>query len=137
MPIPVYKRKVQSSPTSDTILKTIPIALAGAQTVGTRKAGFVAQEAGTFQSCKFTVGTAPTGATLIGDVKKNGVTMYTTTTRRPTVAISGTVSAETATADIQSFAKGDVITFDIIQVGSTVAGADLIGSISYVAKDWS
>lgn len=137
MPIPVYKRKVQSSPTSDTILKTIPLAIAGTLTTGQRKLGFVAQEAGTFQSCKFTVGTAPTGANIVGDVKKNGVTMYTTTTRRPTIAISGTVSAETATADIQSFTKGDVITFSLETVGSTVAGADLIGSISYVAKDWS
>lgn len=75
------------------------------------------------------VGTAPTGAALIVDVKKNGTTIFTTTANRPTVAISGfsspTTGAGSGVPDVTNFAAGDVLEVDVTQVGSTVAGSDL------------
>jgi hypothetical protein len=71
------------------------------------------------------VGTAPTGANLIIDVKKNGATIYTTSANRPTVVAGANSGGPGATPDATSLAAGDYITVDIAQVGSTVAGSDL------------
>lgn len=71
-----------------------------------------------------TVNTAPTGASLIVDVNKNGTTLFTTQASRPTIAASAFVSSTTA-PDVTTVAAGDYITVDVDQVGSTVAGSDL------------
>lgn len=78
----------------------------------------------TWVSGRAGVGTAPTGASVILDVKKNGSTIYTTSGNRPTIAISGFTQASTA-PDITTFSAGDYITVDVAQVGSTIVGADL------------
>jgi hypothetical protein len=78
----------------------------------------------TIVAVRASVGTAPTGSSIICDVKKNGTTIYTTSGNRPTIA----ASSNTATAnspDITSVAAGDYLTVDIDQIGSTAAGADL------------
>lgn len=75
------------------------------------------------------VGTAPTGATLIVDVNKNGTTIFTTQGNRPTVAISGNTSGKVTNMDVTSLADGDYLTVDIDQIGSTVAGSDLTVTI--------
>jgi hypothetical protein len=82
---------------------------------------------GTFQiqTVAAMVNTAPTGASLIVDVNKNGSTIYGTQGNRPTIAASGTsatVGAHTAT----TVTDGDYISVDIDQVGSTVPGSDLV-----------
>lgn len=69
--------------------------------------------------------TAPTGATIIADVNKNGTTVFTTQGNRPTVAISGNGGGISATPDVTSLADGDYLTVDIDQVGSTVAGSNV------------
>jgi len=69
--------------------------------------------------------TAPTGADIIVDVNKNGTTIFTTQTNRPTIAASAT-SGTSGTPDVTSVADGDYLTFDIDQVGSTIPGADLL-----------
>jgi hypothetical protein len=71
------------------------------------------------------VGTAPTGASLIVDVNKNGTTIFTTQANRPTIAIS-TNFDESGAPDVTTWADGDYITFDVDQIGSTVAGSDLV-----------
>lgn len=76
------------------------------------------------ESIRAVVNTAPTGASLICDVNKNGTTVYTTQGNRPTIAISGTTSTNTA-PDVTTFAAGDLLSIDVDQVGSSVAGADL------------
>jgi hypothetical protein len=76
------------------------------------------------RAVRATVGTAPTGSSIIVDVKKNGTTMYTTTGNRPTIAVSTTTTAATL-PDVTFLSPGDYMTVDIAQVGSTVAGADL------------
>lgn len=71
------------------------------------------------------VETAPTGADLIIDVNKNGTTIFTTQSGRPTIAASAN-SDTSDTPDVTSVANGDYLTFDIDQVGSTIPGSDLL-----------
>lgn len=71
------------------------------------------------------VGVAPTGAALIVDVNKNNVTLFTTQSARPTVAISGFLATTTAPA-ITTFVDGDYISIDVDQIGSTIAGSELV-----------
>jgi len=71
------------------------------------------------------VDTAPTGASLIIDVNKDGSTIFSTQSGRPTIA-AGEHSGTSGTPDTTSVANGSYLTFDIDQVGSTVAGADLL-----------
>lgn len=69
-------------------------------------------------------GTAPVGAAIICDINKNGVSIFTTQSHRPTIASGQTVGSTTA-PDIMTFSAGDRITIDIDQVGSTSPGAGL------------
>ena len=78
------------------------------------------------------VKTAPTGATLIIDVNKNGTTIFTDQSLRPTIAISGT-TATSGTPDVTTFAKDDQITIDVDQIGSTLTGEDLTVQVRGIA----
>lgn len=72
------------------------------------------------------VGTAPTGASIIIDVLKNGTTVYTTTANRPSIAASANSSVlPVVTPDVVNTVTGDYLTVNIFQVGSTIAGSDL------------
>lgn len=84
----------------------------------------------TITGVRLTVGTAPTGANLIVDVLKNGSTIFTTSTNRPTISAGGNSGGPGNTPDVSSVAAGDYLTINIDQVGSTVAGADLVVSIT-------
>lgn len=83
----------------------------------------------TFISARASVGTAPTGSTLIVDVHKDGTTIFTTQSGRPTIAISGFTNKSTA-MDVTTIANGSYLTVDIDQPGSTIAGADLTVQIT-------
>lgn len=78
------------------------------------------------------VNTAPTGASLILDANKNGTTIFTTQANRPTVAASANTVAEVTNMDVTDFAAGDRLSVDVDQVGSTVAGADLVVTVRFV-----
>lgn len=78
----------------------------------------------TIASCRATAVTAPTGATLIVDVNKDGTTIYTTQGNRPAIAISGNTIKST-NPDVTTIADGSYLTVNVDQVGSTVAGSDL------------
>lgn len=79
---------------------------------------------GTIAQVRASVGTAPTGASLIVDVNRNGTTIYGTQANRPTIAASGNTATGGAASN-GTFSAGDYLTVDVDQVGSTVAGADL------------
>lgn len=66
---------------------------------------------------------APTGASLIVDINKNGTTIFTTQGNRPQIAAGGYYD-ESGTPDITSFAKGDRMSVDIDQIGSTNPGGN-------------
>lgn len=135
--MPVYKRKVQRrNEGGHSILKTVTLISSGAQTLTTdNHLKFVMPENGVYVGAVAHLGTVNTGATFIVDVNKDGTTLYTTQTRRPIIAISAATktSTETATADITGLPKGSVISVDIDQIGSTVAGSDLTVSVSYLS----
>jgi len=76
------------------------------------------------------VNTAPTGASIICDVHKNGVTIFTTQSTRPTIAAATFASAE-AIPQVTAIGIGEYLTLDIDQVGSTIAGADLVGVVHW------
>lgn len=83
----------------------------------------------TIVGTRLAVGTAPTGASLIIDVNKNGTTIYTTQANRPTIAAAANAGGPGATPDVTTLAAGDYLTVDIDQIGSSVAGADLTVSV--------
>jgi hypothetical protein len=68
--------------------------------------------------------TAPTGASVIIDINKNGTTIYGTQSNRPTIAASSN-NATVGAHDATTVTDGDWLTMDIDQVGSTIAGANL------------
>jgi len=94
------------------------------------KAAVRMPHAGTIRSVTTAVTTAPTGTTLICDVNVAGTTIFTTQANRPTIAISG-FSDNSADIAAGTFAAGDVISVDVDQVGSSVAGANLSVLVTY------
>jgi hypothetical protein len=78
----------------------------------------------TLESYTLACGTAPTGAAIILDVNKNGVSLFTTQANRPTIP-AGSLNGTVTMPNITTFVAGDKITVDIDQVGSSVAGANL------------
>lgn len=79
----------------------------------------------------FTAGTAPTGASLIIDVNKNGTTIFTTQANRPTIAAGSNQTSQAFVPDITSVSTNDYLTVDIDQIGSTVSGSDLVVLITF------
>ena len=75
-------------------------------------------------SARASVGSAPTGSSIIVDVLKNGSTIFTTTSNRPTIAATGNTGLSGA-PDVTTIANGEYLTINIAQVGSTTPGADL------------
>lgn len=75
------------------------------------------------------VGTAPSGASVVIDVNKNGTTIFSTQGNRPTIAIGANAGGPGTAPDISTIVAGDYLTVDIDQVGSTVTGSDLVVSI--------
>lgn len=88
------------------------------------------EQASTILSCRASVGTPPTGASIKVDVNKNGTTIFTTQANRPTIAISGNTSGAVTNMNTNTLAAGDYLTVDVDQVGSTVAGADLTVTVT-------
>ena len=85
-----------------------------------------------FDGARIYLLTAPTDADFIIDVHKNGTTMYTTQANRPTVAATENDSGDRVAPDVIAIAAGDIITVDVDQVGSTVAGSDLAITLVFV-----
>ncbi len=74
--------------------------------------------------------TAPTGSAIICDVHKNGVTIFTTQSNRPQIA-AGTNTGQSTSIDVSTWAADEYITAHIDQIGSTIAGKDLVLHIVY------
>lgn len=79
----------------------------------------------TIHSVRASVGTAPTGSSIIVDVNVNGATIFTTQANRPTITDSGFTSGKLTNMDVTTVASGSYLTIDIDQIGSTIAGSDL------------
>lgn len=85
----------------------------------------------TISKVALAVGTAPTGAALIVDILKGGVTIFTNPANRPQIA-AGATAGETTTIDIPAWNANEYLTVTVAQIGSTIPGADL--SVSIVAS---
>lgn len=79
------------------------------------------------------VGTAPTGAAILIDVNKNGTTIFTTGpgTNRPNIAVSTFFDVSGAPDVTSLLGDTDYLTVDIDQIGSTIAGSDLVVQVRY------
>ena len=107
------------------VYTTLTMGVSGTLTTGTNKAlEILAPCALTIVKVKVVVKTAPTGSSIIIDVNKDGTTIFTTQGNRPEIAIDGK-EADSGTPDVTSLSEGDNVTFDIDQVGSGTAGAEL------------
>ena len=94
---------------------------------GTNKAVFQMPYAFTITDIRATVGTAPTGSTLVVDINKSGSSILTT---KLSIDVSENTSTSVATAHViasgdTTFADGAIVAFDIDQIGSSTAGAGL------------
>ena len=101
-------------------LSTFVITKIAANSVAAGKAIFRVPFACKIKAISIAVDIAPTGASAIFDIHKNGTTLFTTQANRPTVAAAA-VSASVALPDVTTLAAGDVLTIDCDQVGSSVA----------------
>jgi hypothetical protein len=97
--------------------------------VGTGAQRFYAPYPCTIVQVRINVVTAPTGASLIVDVNKNGTTIFGTQSARPTIPAAA-VTAVSGTPTVATLAAGDYLTIDIDQVGSTVAGGYLTATVT-------
>ncbi|MGH3372475.1 MAG: hypothetical protein ACRDPR_21015, partial [Nocardioidaceae bacterium] len=84
----------------------------------------------TITGVRANVGTAPVGASILVDVNKNGVTIFSTQSNRPTIPAAGTTDDADA-IDLPAVSAGQFLTVDIDQVGSTTPGSDLTVTILY------
>lgn len=107
------------------IQEVFPMSRPGALTVAAGQARLYLSGGYTLVDYRVSVGTAPTGASLIVDINKNGTTLFTTQANRPTITATNRLASTTA-PDVTTFAAGDYITIDVDQIGSTVAGSDLV-----------
>jgi hypothetical protein len=80
--------------------------------------------AGTIKEVHASVKTAPTGASIIVDINKNGSTIWATQSNRVTIAATEYVATQ-STFDTTALVNGDYLTIDLDQVGSTIAGAKI------------
>lgn len=124
----VAKATLSSALSLEATARTLSYSEGGILTpiVGTMRLYNDTAAAWTIQGVRASAGTAPTGASIIVDVNVNGTTIFTTQGNRPTIAIGGNTSGKVTNMDTTSVAVGNYLTVDIDQVGSTVAGSDLV-----------
>lgn len=76
------------------------------------------------ETVRASVNTSPAGSAITVDVNKNGTTIYTTQSARPSIAAAANSATGNSPA-IANFDAGDYMTVDIDTVGSSDPGADL------------
>lgn len=99
-------------------------------TTGTGKAYLYLPAAATVNSVRAYVNTAPTGSTIIVDINEAGTTLMSSTKLSIDASekTSGTAASAAALTDT-SIAANAEITFDIDQIGSTIAGKGLVACV--------
>lgn len=97
--------------------------LDGNQTVGTSLGAQVVMPMSiTLSSVSMTIKGTPTGAALIANVRKDGVSIFST---RPQINSGTLLGGGNAAFSTTVLPEGSLMTFDIDQVGSTFAGSGL------------
>lgn len=121
-------RSDHSHGTQPMVCEPYVLSVTGPLTVMTGKSRIYFEADYVVETIRAAINTAPTGASVIVDVNKNGTTLFTTQSNRPTISASGFLSTVTAPA-VTTFTSGDYLTVDVDQIGSTIAGADLTVTI--------
>lgn len=108
--------------------RSLTFSIAGAVNTGVGGARIYNDTGATLviRSVRASVGTAPTGASLIVDVNISGVTIFTTQANRPTIAAAGNTSGKVTNANVATIPDGSYFTIDVDQVGSGTHGSDLV-----------
>lgn len=96
----------------------------GTLSIKTGKGRFYAPADFDIAAITVSCGAAPVGQSIVVDINKNGSTIYTNQSNRPSIS-GGNFYALATTPNITSISAGDYITVDIDQVGLTFAGSDL------------
>lgn len=109
--------------------ETFAFFTSGNLSVANRVAAAIVGVGGTVVDVRAALDTAPVGASVILDVNKNGVTMFTTAANAPTIAAGQTVSTTTL-PDVVILAPGDLLTVDVDQIGASTPGAGLYLSVT-------
>jgi hypothetical protein len=81
----------------------------------------------TVTAIRASVETAPSGGSVVVDVNKNGVTLFTTQANRPTVTTGLLTSGKVTNADVTSVADGDYLSVDVDTI--TAPAANLTVSV--------
>jgi hypothetical protein len=110
---------------TDNRIELVTLSRPGALTVAAGVLDLPLSGSYTLVDYRVRVGVAPTGASLIVDINKNGTTLFTTQANRPTIAASALLASTTMPA-VTTFVDGDYISLDVDQIGSTVAGSELV-----------
>jgi hypothetical protein len=96
-----------------------------ALTTGTAKVSFRMPFAATLLAVRAGVNTAPTGSTLIVDINEAGATLLSTKLSIDASETTSTTAAVPAVISDSNLADEAIISIDIDQIGSTIAGAGL------------
>lgn len=104
---------------------TISLFVPGVVVVGAKQLNwqFFMPFTATAKECILVANTGPTGAALIVNVEKNGAGMYAAGDR-PRIA-DGSTSGSSTVLTTKNLSRGDLISFNVDQVGNVVAGSDL------------
>ena len=131
-PNPTFAVDMATQAELDAKSQLVVFAHVGTLTVAAGAGQLVFPQAVTIKGVSARAKTAPTGANVIIDVNKNGTTLFTTQGNRPViVAAANQTAAEVTNMDVTAFAAGDYMSVDVDQIGSTIAGADLIVTIRF------
>ncbi|MER7331656.1 MULTISPECIES: hypothetical protein [unclassified Micromonospora] len=75
------------------------------------------------------VGTAPTGGSVIVDVNRNGTTIFAAQSERPTIPAGGNTTGKVVPADVTTLVPGDYLTVDVDPDGGGTGAANLVVQI--------
>lgn len=108
------------------ILPTFVFTIAGTLTTGTNLThALIINNALTINKVYAYVKTAPTGANIIIDINKNGVSVWNSDQSNRLNIVAAAQSGNQTIFDTTSLAEDDILTIDLDQVGSTVSGQDI------------
>jgi len=85
----------------------------------------------TITQLKALASNAPVGSSQVYDVKKNGVSIFSTSANRCIIPANATSGASAVADNGASCVEGDLITIDCTQAGSTTACVDFIADLYF------
>jgi hypothetical protein len=84
----------------------------------------------TITAARLDVAVAPTGSTLIVDMKKNGTTMMTTKFSIDATEFSSTTAVAPPVLSSSTLVVGDKLSFSVDQIGATIPGQYAVVTIT-------